>query len=247
MKSTKLFMLPYAGGSASVYLNWKKLMPPEVQIYPLELPGRGRRYKESLINSVQSMVPDLIKSMEAYEISVPYAIFGHSMGSLLALEVTHELVKQGYPLPVSLFLSGRDSPDSKEKRVYHNLPEQELLQEVIKMGGTPPELCENSELIELFLPIIRNDFKLVEIYHCQRDTPLDCPFFILNGKQDSFIDLLEIEGWSRFTSKPYTVKWFEGEHFYLHDHTKELCQYIWQQLLFLSLSSDSNLTTTEQY
>lgn len=245
MKRITLFMLPYAGGSASVYLNWRKFMPSEVEISPLELPGRGRRYKEPLIDSAPAMVPDLIQSMKESGLSTPYAIFGHSMGSLLALETACELAKQGEPLPAALFLSGRNSPDVKVKQTYHHLPEPELLQEVIKMGGTPPELIENRELIELFLPIIRSDFKLVETYHYEQEMPLDCPFFILNGKKDAFIDSYDIENWSRFTLKPYSVKWFEGGHFYIHEQTRELCQYICQQLL--SLSSPNHLPVAEQY
>ncbi|MED1883486.1 thioesterase II family protein [Brevibacillus borstelensis] len=224
MRKGKLFMLPYAGGSASVYLSWKKHLPAEVELIPMELPGRGKRYKEPLIDSVQNMIPVLLEDITSHELSTSYAIFGHSMGNLLALELARELAKQDHPLPAALFLSGRNPPHVKSNFLRHVLSEQELVQEILKLGGTPPELMENREWLELFLPIIRSDYKLVETYQFKWDAPLDCPFMIFNGKQDLLIDAGQIEEWSRFTSREYSAAWFEGDHFYIHDQAEEICR-----------------------
>lgn len=225
-----LFVIPYAGGSASIYRKWSVYIPTEIQLIPLELPGRGARFREPLLDSADLMIRDLLQRIQLL-FPTPYAIFGHSLGCLLAVELTNEIAKHGYPLPTALFLSGRNPPDIKSTVIHSDLSDQELVEELIKMGGTPQEFMLNRELWDIYLPIIRSDLKVVETYECNIDTPLDCTIHILNGTHDKNIDMDHVNNWARFTSKLYSTIWFEGNHFYIHNFEMGICKYITQFLL----------------
>jgi medium-chain acyl-[acyl-carrier-protein] hydrolase len=234
-KSIKLFCLPYAGGTAMVYTRWRKYLNTSILLLPVELAGRGKRFQTPLYQSFSEAVDDLCRLIQPELEHQPYAFFGHSMGSFLAYELTRKLIALNYPEPVHLFLSGRYPPHlKKEEKIYHLLPDDEFRKEIIEMGGTPPEVFEHQELLDIFFPILRADYKILETYESPiQETKFQCPITVLCGNQDRDVTIEEMEQWRNYTTNLVDSYQFEGGHFYINEKTEEVTQIINQHLPIL--------------
>lgn len=220
MQSTiKLFCIPHAGGSAISYKVFKKYLPSYIELIPLQLSGRGTRIGEPLYNSFEDAVLDLYKQITPLIQEEPFALLGHSMGSWLAYELYYKLAENHMPLPIHLFFSGNTAPCSKNnKKIYHNLDDNPFLEHIRELGGTDPAFFSHPELIELFLPILRSDYKMLECHTFHpKPMPITCDLSILIGLDDN-TTTIGIEAWSNYTSKKCTIYPFEGNHFYLFNH-----------------------------
>lgn len=158
-----------------MYKRWSNQLHPGVRLVPAELSGRGSRMDESFYRDVEEAVQDLLPLVLKTALSSDaYAIFGHSMGSLLGYEVLHALREEGFPLPAAVFLSGRGAPhcELREVRPTHMLPDDAFLEELKGMGGMTDELLQHRELLDMFMPILRADFKLVCKYEHRMRPPL---------------------------------------------------------------------------
>jgi medium-chain acyl-[acyl-carrier-protein] hydrolase len=135
-----------------------------VEVVPIQLPGRENRFDEPAIDSVELLVGRLLDGLLSY-LDRPFALFGHSMGAVIAFELARHLGTMGLE-PVCLFASGCKAPhlprDQSTHR--HQLPNREFIAAVGDMNGIPREARVNADLMELVLPALRSDFKLVEIY-----------------------------------------------------------------------------------
>lgn len=231
MQSIKLFAIPFAGGSANFYFKWKHLLSPQVEVIPMELPGRGARINEKPFTCLEDAVEDLIKKIDRECVSEPYALFGHSMGNLLAFELMQHIRKENLPLPVCAFLSGRRPPHIIEERKRYLMSDDDFVKELVEMGGTPQEVLENRELLKLFLPVLRADFQLVETYHQPEGRePLDVPFVILSGIKDTIANAEDMDGWKSYTRSSCQIVYFNGGHFFINDHTDDITQIVKNQL-----------------
>lgn len=214
-----LICLPYAGGSAQVYKRWTNRLHPDVRLVPAELAGRGSRMDEPFYVDAAEAVRDLLPLvLETAHRSDSYALFGHSMGSLLGYEVLHALREEGFPLPAAVFFSGRGAPhceQQKARRMYL-LPDDEFLVELKQLGGMPDELFQHRELLDMFMPILRADFKLVGEYEHRMRRPLPLRLSILSGKDDSSVKG-QLSEWERYTTEGCELMLFEGGHFFLHE------------------------------
>jgi surfactin synthase thioesterase subunit len=175
---TILFCIPYAGGSATVYMQWKQLLGNHIEIYPVELAGRGARYDEPHDPNFTSMMNDLVTQIKPYAENNTYAIFGHSMGAVLAYELYYMLAEEGFPLPVHLFLSGRPAPvqhagrkkfrqvlksDVRLMNTYVAKPKQAKINcPVTIFSGKHDEISE-AELLE-WNSHTNNDCKIIWLY-----------------------------------------------------------------------------------
>lgn len=232
MKTTKLLCLPYAGGSASMYLEWEKFLSPSIEVVPLELAGRGRRINQSLYTSVEEAIDDILKMAEEHIKEGSYAIFGHSMGAMLAYELAMKIREKGWNEPVHLFFSGRGAPDvtPNDKKDYHLLEDEEFKLKLKDMGGTPPEFFKYPELVELFIPLLRNDFKIASTYFTERTPmPFSCNFSIFIGKEED-ISAKSAEGWKKHTLGICSVYYLNGGHFFINKETKSLATLVNREL-----------------
>jgi len=194
---------------------WADHLPPEVELYAIQLPGREGRFTESPYSRLSDLVHDLAAAI-APQTDVPYAFFGHSMGALLAFTLARELRRRGLPGPELLMVSGRRAPQCPDPEPpIHTLPEDEFIQEIRALNGTPEDVLGNSELLELLLPVLRADFAVCETYEYVEEAPLDCPIVAFGGTEDAEAPHDEIAAWSHQTTSPCTVKMFPGDHFYL--------------------------------
>lgn len=226
MKEVVLFCFPYAGGTAQIYQGWKRYLSSSIELIPIELAGRGRRFLEPHYESFHAMVEDVQKVVSTYLDGRPYFFFGHSMGSLIAYEVAIRLRELEKDLPTHMFLSGRAAPHHSSSFTYHLLSDEELKKEIFSFGGTPEEYLQDPDFLSIFLPMIRSDLKAVDTYSPSLPVPpLLCRFTILNGKQDELVQG-KIEGWCSYTQSQIEYIDFEGGHFYLHDYRKEIADLI---------------------
>lgn len=231
MPKFKLFCLPHAGGSASAYAKWKPLYMPTVEVVPIEMAGRGARLKERLSQNMEQAVADIYGQIERHVDEGPYAIFGHSMGSLLAYELLHQLSASGHRLPQLVVFSGSNPPNRYVGKSRHLLSDDDLRNELLLFGGTPEELLLHEELLELVMPIIRADFQIVETYVPREHTLVfDCDFLVLYGKTDLFTSAKQAGEWSRYTSGKCQIEFFTGGHFFLYEHEEGIARLIKQKL-----------------
>lgn len=166
MKKIKLFCIPYSGGAATVYAPWKKQLSESIELYALELAGRGKRIKESYYESVDYAAEDLAKTIiSQLKENESYAIYGHSMGALVAFETYYKLQEYNCHEPVHIFFSGRKAPrNSNDKTCFYKLPEAEFIKIVYRYSGNTQEVFKQSELVKIFVPILRADFRISEKY-----------------------------------------------------------------------------------
>ncbi len=213
--SVRLFCLPHAGGGATAYRSWAAELPSFVQLCPVRLPGRETRLSEPLYSQMDPLVDALDRELRPW-LEIPYAIFGHSMGALLAFEWARRLRRDGYSIPAWLFLSGRRAPDAPgDGRLLHSLADRKFVEELTRLyNGIPPEFLGDEALIEVFLPILRADIAVVESYRFREDEPLDCPITVFAGIDDESVSWDQLLAWKRFTSRRFALQMLPGGHFY---------------------------------
>lgn len=224
MTKIKLFCFPYAGGSAVIFSKWKQYLDTRIELVPVELAGRGKRIHESLYEDVPEVIEDVYQIVRKAINGGPYALFGHSMGGMISYQLSQKLRENNYPTPQHIFFSGRSAPHVKrsDEKKYHLLGEEEFRKEVITLGGTPPEFFDHPELLEVFLPLLKNDFKLAESdIHNGEIHPLDCSITVFLGKGED-LTTEQCDGWKKHTKKMCTIHYFEGEHFFINNETEQI-------------------------
>jgi medium-chain acyl-[acyl-carrier-protein] hydrolase len=197
-----------------MFRRWQSRLPRIVQVQALELPGRGLRSDELPLTRIEPMVEDIARTVEQ-ELDRPFALFGHSMGALIAFELAHHLWRTQRRRPVCLFVSGHPAPHIPPDRVIHNLPAPELIVELRKYNGTPPDVLDNPELLDCLLPLIRADFELTEMYRYTLRPPLECDIKVYGGTDDPDTSMEGLNKWQMETSKSCSVTVLPGDHFFV--------------------------------
>lgn len=211
----RLFCLPHAGGSADIYREWQHFLPPPIDLCLVHLPGRGRRIAEKPFNRLEPLVDDLADRM-SHETDVPYVLYGHSMGALISFELARELFRRYGRGPRQLLVSGCEAPQlTKSRCSTFNLPDQQLIAE-LKRHNASAEVLNSPELLELFMPVLRADFELVETYHYRSGVPLSCQITVYGGRDDERVGLEGVYGWKEQTSSNCTIRLVRGGHFFIH-------------------------------
>lgn len=212
----RLYCLPYSGASALAYLRWRRYLPAEVELCPVELPGRGSRLGEQLQTDFAQLTAQLAQVLlpKARE---PYVLFGHSLGALLANEIAQRLTEQGAP-PRALIASGTAAPTEREgydRDLSRPKDDDELIADLRQRGGTPEEVLANAELMALTLPVLRADFLLCGSHRPRPQPVLACPLSVWGGRQDQASEA-QLQAWGQQTRGPCQLDWFAGGHFFIH-------------------------------
>lgn len=225
MSKINLFCLPFAGGSKYAYTEFQKLADNELNVIPIELPGRGNRYGEKLLIDVHEMTDDIFEQIKD-NLKKPYAIYGHSMGTLLGYLLVHEIVKRGHKSPVQLFFTGRGDPSVKMDLPHrHSLPKEEFRNELKKLGGSPDEVLNNPELMNFFEPILRADFQAIETYEHEHKGHLNIPITVIIGT-DEKTTYEEAKKWENVSTKEVEIQVFPGGHFFIFQHSQQIIDII---------------------
>lgn len=218
----RLFCLPYAGGGASIFRLWADKLPEEVEVCPIFLPGHERRMREPPFKRLQPLVEALEQALLPF-MDVPFAFFGHSMGTLISFELIRHLRRNQQAGPVHLFASSFRAPQLPDRNPpLHQLPDAEIIDMLTRIGGTPQSILQHAELMKMLIPIMRADFELCETYVYAPEPPLDCPITAFGGEQDMLVSAQELEIWRTQTRGPFSVNLFPGDHFFLHDQQDAL-------------------------
>lgn len=228
MEKHILFCFPYAGGASTVFRKWKSCLHPDIALRAVELASRGSRIKVAPYRNFRELIDDVYLHIKDEILQHPFYFFGHSMGCKIAHELTLKLIRKGMPLPEHLFLSGRGAPHIKRKdqKVYSLMADDEFKSEVLHLGGTPPEFFQYPELLELFLPLLKNDFKLTEENSSSHEMlRIDRPITVLLGKQDDQTQA-EADGWKEHTTRECDIHYFDGGHFFLNEEHERIVEMV---------------------
>lgn len=228
----RLICAPYAGGSSSSFRRWCSRLPPDIALYATELPGRGSRFAEPCLQSVDEVVTQLVEALRPL-LDQPFALFGHSLGVLIVYELALQIQRLAISPPVRVIISGQRAFDRPSPRPpIHELSDQEFLKEVDRYGGTPPGLFEDEELRNMFLPVLRADFTLGETYVHRQAEQLNFDLCAYGGWEDDEVSLDDIKAWEPYTSGHFRYRMFPGSHFFLHQHEELFLENLMRDLEF---------------
>jgi medium-chain acyl-[acyl-carrier-protein] hydrolase len=219
---TKLFCIPYSGASATVYSRWAKCVDRNIQVFPMELAGRGRRFNEKFYKDIDEAAEDLSNTLILEAGDSDYALFGHSMGARVTYEVYYKLMEKGFRLPVKIFFSGSKAPQlppNDFKR--YQLPDKEFMQVVLQYGGNSEDVFKNKELCDLFIPVLRADFRIYEEYQfVSGREKIKSDIVVYYGRNDSSVQYNELTAWQEIAGSGFKLVGFNGSHFYLNEDVK---------------------------
>jgi medium-chain acyl-[acyl-carrier-protein] hydrolase len=211
----RLFCFAYAGGGASVYIPWAKVLPANIEIVSVQLPGREGRYQEAPLTNLGEVMDGIAHAVGA-NLDKPYMLFGHSLGALIAFELTRRFAAHARAMPLGLVVSGKRAPHMPpRRRPFARLPDAEFIREIANYKGTPASILENAELMELILPRLRADATLFDDYQYRDSGPLPCPIVAFGGTEDPHVNAGELLGWSELTDT-FSHRTFDGDHFFIH-------------------------------
>ena len=213
----RLFCLPFAGGGAAPFRPWARTLPPDVELMVAQLPGRESRLRDRPFDAIEEMASAVLPTIVALS-EVPYAIFGHSMGALVAFELTLALEDAGVRPPSHLFVSSRRSPcEPDAEPPVHVLSGDAFLDELQRRYGAIPDVVrQEPELLELLLPVLRADIRAVERYASSGDRKVRCPVCVYGGADDRRPTPAQLAGWQDVAEREVRVRVFAGDHFYLN-------------------------------
>jgi surfactin synthase thioesterase subunit len=228
----KLLCFPYAGASSRTFLKWEKYFDG-VEIIPVDLPGRGRRMAEPLCKTIEEMVDDIKKQMpKVIDQEEEYAVYGHSMGSLLINELLHDLPVMKLPMPVHIFISGKNPPHIPVEDPIYQFNDAEFIERIVRMGGMDAQTFENPVLAKVFLPILKTDFTIVENYYRpekkKQQFPVDISYFF--ASDDTCLNRQFVKQWADFTSGSFRMYYFTGGHFFLFEQGEQIAKIIEETL-----------------
>lgn len=211
-------MFHFAGGNSYSY----RFMEPHLQdfkIETVELPGRGMRSDETLLNDFEAVARDLFRQVSAKIRTPDFLLFGHSMGALLGFRVAQMLETQGRG-PRHLVVSGNAGPTVSSNEKRYLLGNKEFILELKKLGGLSADFLQSEELLDYFLPILKADFQVVEENGLKAGSLIQAPIYAIMGDTEKYS--AHIANWSAYTASGFTSKMLEGNHFFIYDHAEEL-------------------------
>jgi medium-chain acyl-[acyl-carrier-protein] hydrolase len=221
----RLFCFPFAGGNAFTYRAWKTNLPDWINVCPAHLPGRGARINEPVYTDMHELTAAVFENMRDF-LDYPFAVFGYSMGAIIGFELTRLLQKEGI-VPEHLFVAASRPPQlAGRDPIIYDLPNEIFKEEISKLNGTPREILENKELLDLMLPLLRGDFQLVETYQFTEGAKLECPISAFGGNDDEEVSEDELKQWRAQTDSSFDRTIFEGNHFFIHHRQPEILSYL---------------------
>jgi surfactin synthase thioesterase subunit len=213
-----------------MFVPWRRLLPADVALTIVRLPGRESRMTEPPLTDVDAVTDELAMAV-SHGSRLPWSLFGYSLGALLAYELAVRLSQPGHRAPDLLLVGGAEPPHlSRIGPSLSELDPVEFVGALRAFGGTPSEVFEHSELLDLVLPALRADFQLLDSYRPRAHPPLSCPIVTYSGTSDSELDDTRVRRWSELTTAPTSHRLFEGGHFFLTDKVIEVVAAVRQDI-----------------
>jgi medium-chain acyl-[acyl-carrier-protein] hydrolase len=213
-----------------MFRTWSNALPADVEVCPVQLPGRSTRLMERPFTELAPLIKVLARALSPL-LDKPFAFYGHSLGTLVGFELARQIRRQYGVNPARLFFSASRAPQiANRRRLIHALPAEEFIAEVRRLNGTPREVLENEELMAIMLPLLRADFAMHETYVYSAAPPLNCPISIFGGSQDRTTSHSDLEAWREQTTASFSLRMLPGDHFFLNTTQPLLLQMIFQDL-----------------
>jgi medium-chain acyl-[acyl-carrier-protein] hydrolase len=229
--SRQLFCFAHAGGGPAFFRPWQAALAPDIAVRRVLLPGREWRLDEPPFRHIAELIEPLCAALEPY-LDRPYALFGHSMGAVVAYEVARRFSGPSGAPPACLIVSGRRAPRlATGRRRLSSLPDDEFLAEVGRLNGIPAEVLSEPELLEMVLPPLRADFELAETYQPLPGDGLSCPVVAYLSTADPEIEYGGVLEWRETTTGKFTMRVFSGDHFYLKGGRPDVLNAVHEDLL----------------
>jgi surfactin synthase thioesterase subunit len=212
---TRLLCLPSAGSSAAMYRPWAELLPPYVELAGVELPGHGSRYGEPFATTVEEVTGAVTAALDRLP-DLPTVLYGHSMGSVPALETARALGRRTGRPPVALLVSSRDAPSVPTGAACAELTDDRLLAVLGDLGGMDGRALADRGLMDAVLPVLRADIALLTGYRYTESPPLDCPVRVYAGIDDTATTQAGLAAWRRENPQDFRMRRMPGGHFFFH-------------------------------
>jgi pyochelin biosynthetic protein PchC len=230
--ASRLICFPHAGGSASYFYPVSAALSPDIEVLAVQYPGRQDRRTERNIEDIGELADRAFDAVVPW-CKNPVALFGHSMGAIVAFEVARRLErKAGVPL-LALIVSARRGPATHRTETVHLRGDDGIAAEMRRLSGTNSALLDDPELTEMILSATRSDYKAIENYRYQPGAELSCPILALTGESDPLTTTDEAEDWAQHTNYEFSLKVYPGGHFYLNDRPAEIIKKISDYLISL--------------
>jgi len=227
---TPVFCFPYAGGGAAAFGSWRSAAPAGLRILPVRLPGREDRISEPAARRIADLTEPLAEAVTEAAADGPFAFFGHSVGALLAFELARELRRRGAAGPTHLLAAACQPPHALPPTRLHDLPREELVEALLRLGGTSDVVLAQPELLRLLEPTLRADLALFELYDYDPEPPLACALTAVGGLRDERVSQHELAQWSRHTEGPFELLLVRGGHFFVESARDELLELLAREL-----------------
>ncbi|WP_051834133.1 thioesterase II family protein [Streptomyces sp. NRRL S-646] len=215
--------LPHAGGGAQSFRRWARSLPAELELMAVQLPGREERAGEPFLTDFDELESSTAGAVARAVAGRPYALFGHSAGSLIAFALARRARRDGLPLPATLAVSSFPAPHTLQPRALDGVPDKAILDFLNGLSyafSNGPE--SQPDLIREILPVLRADFASVSSYRHAEEPPLECPLHVFGGSVDRFVRPAELELWRPYAGREFTLHVMRGGHFYLHQSTARI-------------------------
>lgn len=218
----RLICLPYLGGGAAVYRGWPEAFAPAVEVLPVELPGHGARVREASLTSVAAMVEALLDALER-EFAEPYALFGYSLGGLVAFEVARSLIADGRPPPAHVFVAAARPPHlARREPAVSQGRDADVLDALRRYDGLPEAVFADPEFAKLVMPAVRADLRAIETFRPRPPIPLVAPLTAFGGSSDATLSSAELADWRLWAGAGVRIVELPGGHFFLHGQRERL-------------------------
>lgn len=215
----RLVCCPHAGASASAYRALSATLPDSVETLSVQYPGRSGNRSETAITVIEELAEHISSELLPWS-DRPLAVFGHSMGSAVAFEVTRRLTFAGVR-PQRLFVSGRPAPSAG---LGPNIPrnDEEIVAELKAMGAVPEKLFDRPNFVQSILTVIKSDYQANSSYSAAHDAMVDCPITFLRADDDPYLTPEAASGWQGHTSAEFRTVRFPGGHFFFEDQLPDV-------------------------
>lgn len=229
--TSTLFCIPHAGGGATAFRRWSDALAPALDVRVLQLAGREARFREPLAQTLDAVVADLWRAAEPH-LHGRFALYGHSMGGVLAFELAHLIRERTGREPVRLFVSASQAPQHRQVRgPLTELTDAGFIAELTRRyNGMPAAILQDADFMASLMPALRADFGILERYRCAERALLQCPISAFGGTADAIVAPSSLAGWADQTTGAFSLDMIEGEHFFLQEQRVRLADAILSKL-----------------
>lgn len=217
-----LVLFPYAGSGVAPFRGWAADLADLADVTGVLLPGREQLFGQPTLQSMAEVLARVVPMIEELA-PRPVVLFGHSMGATVAFAVARELRRRAVAAPHAVIVSGAGSPDRRDPtEQVHLFDDAALIAHTVDYGGIHPDLLANPEMLKLFVPVLRADFRILETWPVRPEPPLDPPLTVLRGLGDASVTDYQAAGWRALAADPPAEYLLPGGHFFVHTARSEV-------------------------